>query len=462
MSTTIQLTPPSATGATTILVYESVTTQESITDRAGSFNLSLPFVATSDITAYVVGTDVQITQDSHVFRGFVKNPPQILVGNIKTLNLEGLEYSAKAQSVVVTESFTADYTISYIVNYLVSAYLTWATADIETSLMTLNMKIPDRFLWDVMEDICNYSGFNWYIDENLVFHFNSTTATINTASITASNYWKGSASFSEDSSKLVNKLWVKGAEAISTSTVSQTVEVTTANITLDYKPHNIEATVGTATATVGIQNIHASGTKDFLLNYNEKLLIPDVTTSGTAVITYNYKYPVKILLYDNPSIATYGQLEDILKVATNDRDIATQQGLIHLNKYKQPVLSGSISPFSGTYKAGELINVNIPNMSIDSNLLIKSVRYTSVPTLPIKIDLELENRIEDITDVLKQFNKRLEKLEAVGLNDDNELIEQYRSYTDEITVPVLTDDGITYTLHDYIMAGMPYSGPFYV
>lgn len=462
MGTTIQLTPPNTTATETIHVYESVSTQQSTTDRAGSFSLVLPFKATADVSAYVVNTDVRITQDSHVFRGFVKNPPKVLNGSIKYLTLEGLEYAAKTQSIIVTESYTADYTISYVVNNLVSAYLTWATADIETSAMVLNAKYPDKFLWDVMEDICSYSGYSWYIDENLVFHFFSSTVSTNTANITASNYWKGSANFAYDSSKLVNKLWVKGATAISATTASQTVVVTTANITLDYKPHNIKVMIGTAQKTVGIQNIDATGTKDFLLNYNEKLLIPDLTTSGTAVITYNYQYPVKILLYDNASISTYGQIEDMLKVTTNDRDIATQQGLIHLNKYKAPVLTGSISPFEGNYKPGQLVNVNIPNLDIDSDLVIKSVSYDSIPTQPIKINLQLENRLEDITDVLKQFSKRLDKLEAVGIDSDNELVEQYRSFSDDITTPVLQDDGISYYTHEYLFSGMPYAGTFYI
>ena len=69
--TTIIVTPPSA-AAETIKVYNSVTTNQSTTDRAGSFMLSLPFHSTADITAYVVGTDVQITQGTHSFRGFVK------------------------------------------------------------------------------------------------------------------------------------------------------------------------------------------------------------------------------------------------------------------------------------------------------------------------------------------------------------------------------------------------------
>lgn len=459
--TTITLTPPSLP-AETIRAYNSVSVQQSTTDRAGSFTLNLPFHSTADITNYSVGTDVQITQGTHNFRGFVKNPPVVLNKPFKELMLEGLEYSAKAQSIIVTKSYTADYTLTYIVNDLVTAYLPWVvSSSIEVSTFTFNAKYPDKFLWDVLEEICSLSGFNWTIDYLLGFKFFSNYVSVNTASITANNYHRGSASFVEDSSRLVNKLWIKGANAISTTTASQTVVVTTANITLDYKPHNIAVKIGTATMTVGIQNIDAPATKDFLLNFNEKLLIPASTTTGTAVITYNYEYPVKILMYDNPSIATYGQIEDVLKVTTNDRDLATQIGLTYLSKHKQPITMGSVSPFDGNYHAGQTVNVNIPNLSVNEDLTIKSCSYDSFPGEEIKIQLNLENRVVDITDILKQFSKRLDQLERKDIVD-NEVVEQYRTFDDIIIGPKLTDDGISYIVHDYLFLGMPGTGPFYI
>lgn len=459
--TTIILTPPSLP-AVTIQAYNSVSTQQSTTDRAGSFTLSLPFHSTADITAYSVGTDVQITQGTHNFRGFVKNPPVAMNKPFKELVLEGLEYSAKTQNIIVTKSYTADYTLSYIVNDLVTTYLPWlASSVIESSSLTFNAKYPDVFLWDVLEEICSLSGFSWTIDYTLGFKFFSRYVEVNTASITYNNYHKGSANFSEDSSKLVNKLWIKGANAISTTTVSQTVSVTTANITLDYKPHEISVTIGTASQTVGIQNVDAPATKDFLLNFNEKLLVPDLVTTGTAVITYKYEYPIKILMYDNPSIATYGQIEDVLKVTTNDRNLATQIGITYLAKHKQPITMGTVSPFEGDYHAGQTVLVNIPDLNVNDNLIIKSCSYESTPTREIVIRLDLENRVDDITDILKQFSKRLDQLERKDIVD-NEVVEQYRTFDDTVIVPILTDDGISYILHDYILCGMPYAGTFYV
>lgn len=446
----------------TIKAYESVSIQQSTTDRAGTFTIILPFHATASTTAYVVGTDVQIQQEDHHFRGYVQNPPIVLNGPFKMLSLEGLEYSAKAQKIVVTESYTAGDTVSVIVADLVSTYLPWVTSDIATCDIVMDDKYPDKFLWDVLEKICSVVGYNWYIDENWVFRFFASSTQTNPAGITENNYHKGSASFQEDSSKLVNKLWVKGSKAISTTTASQTVTVTTANITLDYKPFNIRVSVGGVPKTVGIQNIDAENTKDFLLNFQEKLLIPDNVTTGTAVIIYNYEYPVKILLYNNESINTYGQVEDILKVNTGDRNLATQIGLTYLNKHANPILSGNISPFEGNYNAGELVNVNIPKLSINQDLVIKSVTYESYPTRPISIKLQLENRVDDITDILKQFSKRLDQLEDLNTNNNNELVEQYRTFDDSITLPILQDDGISYTVHEYLFTGIGYCGQFYI
>jgi len=461
--TTIVITPPSTTASETIKVYESVTTQQSTTDRAGNFSMALPFHATASLTSLVVGTDVVINQDGHIFRGFIQNPPVTKNGPLKVVTVEGLEYAAKTQNIIVNEAYTANSTLDSIVSALATAYLPFVTAlNIDSSATIVNVVYSDRFLWDVLEELCALSGFGWNIDKDLVFNFYSQKVSFNTASITYNNYHKGTASFAYDSSKLVNKLWVKGANAISGVTASQTVVVTTANITLDYKPHRIAVKIGTASKTVGIQNVDLASAYDFLLNYNEKLLIPALTTTGTAVITYHYEYPVRLVLYNDPSSTTYGQLEDIIKVTTNDRDLATQIGITYLNKHANPILVGSISPFSGNYRAGEAVRVTIPDLGIDDDLIIKSTSYSSTPTKPVVINLSLENRVDDITDILKQFNKRLDQLEKVVNGDLDSVVEQYRTFGDIIVAPTLQDDGISFSVHDYLMAGMPYAGPFYI
>jgi len=460
MATIIKLTPPNQ-AQETIVQYSSVQVQQTITDRAGSFTLNIPYEKTTDISRFVVGTDVQITQNGHSFRGFVTQPPLKLDGKVKTISLQGADYAAKTQKVIVTESYT-NKTISYIINDIWTKYISWATLNIQNCAITIDFRIPDLFLWDVMETLCTMSGFGWNVDSNLQMNFFSDYIAINSNILTENTFYKGTADFNWDASKLVNKLWVKGSNTLS-NPLTETKTVTAGSpIRLLYQPSNISVTVGGVNKTVGIQNIDTAGTKDFLLNWNESLLIPDLCTTGTASITYQYQYPVKVLLWDNASLATYGQFEDIFKVNTSDVNLATQMGLSYLTKYSKPVLIGSLSPINGIYNAGESIKVNIPNLEVDEYLIIKSVSYESTPLTPVKIKLELENQIGDLTNILKQFSQRLDKLESLQTQNNNEVVQQYRTYNDPLIYPKLTDDGITWFLHDYLVAGMPMAGGFYI
>lgn len=459
MATFIMLTPPGQ-APEVITVYDSVSLSQSMTDRAGSFSISLPVLKSVDITRFVVGTDVFITQESHNFRGYVTNPPVKINGPIKTVVLEGADYSAKTQKIIVTESY-ASQKISDIVADLFTKYLPWATSNIQTCDIEISINIPDLFLWDVLENLCTISSFQWNIDYTLQFNFFASTISTNPNTITENSYHQGTANFVRDASKLVNKLWVKGSTALSLP-ISETKTLSASPIQLLYKPHDISITVGGVAKTIGIQNIDAVGTKDFLLNYNEKVIIPDLVTTGTAVITYKYGYPVKVLLVDDISIDKYGQYEDILNVSTGDSALATQMGINYIAKHSNPVLIGSCEPFAGDYNPGELISVDIPVLDINESLVIKSVTYDSYPLKPVSIKIDLENTTGDLTNILKQFQKRLEKLESLNTQNDNEIVQQYRTYSDSIVYPKLQDDGVVFSVHDYMKCGTQRAGGWYV
>jgi hypothetical protein len=221
-------------------------------------------------------------------------------------------------------------------------------------------------------------------------------------------------------------LWVKGGKALS-EVYPQAITVGADPIPLFYVPYSpVTVTVDDDTKTLGIQNIDAAGTYDFLLNVNEKLLIPDQCTTGTGTISYKYEYPIKILLEEPISQGQYGIFEDILTVDTTDHDLALELGYRHLFKYSQPVISGSIEPFSGVYKPGEYILVQIASLNIDQYLEIKDVTYDSIPGKGrVDIKLQLDSPERDVSNILKDLNKRLAALEKSTQKDDEGPVEYY-------------------------------------
>ena len=259
----------------------------------------------------------------------------------------------------------------------------------------------------------------------LALHFYPAGSRKNPIVIKENMYHRGTAKLVPNSQNIVNKLWVKGGKALS-ELYTQDITVGTIPIPLFYAPYSpVTVTIGGIEKTLGIQNIDAAGTKDFLLNANEKLLIPDLITTGSGTISYLYQYPIKILLEEPVSQGQYGIFEDKLDVQTDNKELAIELGLKHLFKYSQPVISGSLSPFTGMFKAGETIKVEIPRLKIDSELLIKDVTLDSTPMKPIVITLNLETPERDLSNILKDLKQRLDKLEKDSYKDDEGPILKY-------------------------------------
>lgn len=457
MGTTIKITPPGQ-AQQTITAFESCTVNISITERAGSFYLVLPFLNDADISSYVVGSDVEITQDGHVFRGWVIKPPKKNFGVVKTVALEGADYTAKTQKIVITESYT-NTAISDVVDDLFSKYVPWVTrTKISINSKLITIRFPDVYLWDAMEQICGLCDSDWFIDNDFDVNFFQTANSINTnvMSETINNYKGGTAQFTPDASKLVNRLWVKGSKALSLP-FTQNITVSTAPIPLFYRPraniNGITVTVEGIPKTLGIQYIHEPGTKDFLINANEKLLIPDLCVEGSGAIVYSYEYPIKLFLEDEISRSAYGDFEDILQVDTDDKTLAKEIGLRYIEKHSRPVLMGIIEPISGVYYPGELLKIEIPSLNINEYLVVKEVSYESVKGMnQVNRMLNLESTARDLSAILKSMNQRLTKIETAlfGATEDTP-VEKYKVMSDSLIYPRLTDSGIQYILHNYLM-----------
>jgi hypothetical protein len=315
-----------------------------------------------------------------------------------------------------------------------------------------------------MEQLCRISGYDWFIDATTDYLLQASfieygsIVNSNTLSQTEQNYKRGTANFTPDASKLVNKLWVKGGKATS-EPYTQNIIVGADPIPLFYTPKatsgaDVVVTIGGLVKTVGIQSIDKGGTKDFLLNVAEKLLIPDLCTTGTGTIAYSYGYPIKILLEDLESQAEYGLFEDILKVETDDKTLAKELGLRHLAKYSRPVMTGSIAPTDGLYKPGELIKIEIDSLSMDELMQIKEVSYESVRVAGlVNRALQLESPERDAANILKDLNNRLVKLEKAIYNDDEGPVEKYVYFIDPFENLTFVDNGLIWSLHQYHICG---------
>jgi hypothetical protein len=270
-------------------------------------------------------------------------------------------------------------------------------------------------------------------DSMLVIHFFPIGSRINPAVLRPGTYKRGTANLTPNADKLVNRLTVKGGMALS-DPYTQAITIGADPIPLNYVPRDpasggsITITIGGTAKSLGIQNIDQPGSYDFLLNATEKLLVPDLCTSGSGTIVYSYEYPIRFVIEDASSIKAHGIFDDILTVDATDETTALELGIQHLYQFSEPIYSGTIDPFRGNYMPGELIMVDIPGLKISQYMNISEVSYDSQPGgMPTNITLKLDSIEQDISHILKDLNKRLAAIEKMQQKDSQSPLEKYVS-----------------------------------
>ena len=166
MGTKIYITPPGGVQQE-IKVYSKCSVTLSGTTRAGSFSLELPDTTGDLVDAFPVGSDVLILQDDNIFRGWVLNPPKIRRDKVIYITIEGMDYTARTQKILVTESYVGT-SIHGIVLDLFAKYAPWAdTSDVMPCDKLITIKLNDVFLFDALEKLAKIAGYQWFINAKL-------------------------------------------------------------------------------------------------------------------------------------------------------------------------------------------------------------------------------------------------------------------------------------------------------
>jgi hypothetical protein len=143
---------------------------------------------------------------------------------------------------------------------------------------------------------------------------------------------------------------------------------------------------------------------------------------------------------DKVSQAVYGTFEDKFEVSSVDSDLVTLKAAQHLSKFSgipTPLIKGSISPTEGYYRAGEMVDILIPTLSINDRLKITQANYTSSPG---KFDMSIELETEyDTRLVLKEIRNSIKRLEEDFEQDAP--VEQIANIFETLTI----SDSVSYT-----------------
>lgn len=434
----IYVKPPSG-AQTQILAFENLTTTSSSTDRAGSFGFEILDTDGSQVNAYPRGTDVLIFQDDMIFRGYIDKVPVSVFATIRKLSITGVSYSAKTQEIIVNETFE-ETEIGDILSALFTAYMpiVGITTYVEACAEEVSLNFSDAYLWDAMEQLASLAGYNWAIrqvttsltPELELFFYAPENATVrNELSDETGNYEKNSANFYDDASNFVNKLTVIGGTGtMGGPTIDDwfvdlnkyaPLQSGTGSGTLTHKPKRGYITslkVGESPPvyrTVGILGSDNSADYHLFVDQDtKKIYAAEAGYVANYNIYYSYDFPIKFQLNNLSSQTIYGTVEKIYTVKATSMSMARKLAQSYLDKNSVPIKCGSIKPHTGTYYPGDIVPINLTQISINENYTISQVNLSSQKGGKVTRTLTLAQSPKSVSNIIKDINRRLRDLET--------------------------------------------------
>lgn len=462
-STRIELFNPATEESYTVKSFEGLSISENIDNPIKTFSFTAKLLSEDIAHKFSTGSEVKIYNGIKgqelklIFEGVVKEQPKSLDGKIKSYQFSGTDFLGKTQDVLINKNYKQK-TISEILFDVVMfradelGYGLDMEFDAELNY-TIDIKFKNIHLYEVLEKLCGLIDcyFTVKSDENngrmLVIREKKILKTDKV--IQKNMFVKGSASFSKDASKLVNSLLIKGGSTLSPDEY-ETFYGDGRNKTfkLNYKPrestrgkielYHWNETTNTMTELEVPSENHKVENAKISINYNEKTItFDDIPNNDIRFdIVYRYEIPLFRVINYRESIRKYGLFQDVIRFPEiNDTKLLIKKGREHLDKYSEPIITGTLKPFFNHYEVGEFVFVSIPEIEIDHELQITAKTLSITPN-STDITLNFENRV-GVPKVLKDILERLKKLEN---EQDDDLVEIFEDFLDEIKI----EDAVTF------------------
>ena len=339
----------------------------------------------------VIVTHWENTVNVRLFAGRVKSVTPSKLNNSAFLFLvECVDYTADLDKKLVKESYENKSTY-YIINDIITNYTSGFTVTGVENPGQIIEKIQFNYLSasECIQQLADYTGYDWYVDyyKDLKFFSLATPLTNAPIELLDNGLEFDELEISFDNTQIKNRVYVRGSVYYS-SPYSQTYNPDAGQdwIPIAYKPTNFSITVDGVPKTVGIENIDAYGTKDFLLNYNEKLVRTSIIFAGTEVIVMTYEYEIPVIVKrDNgasqTAIATIEGGDGIYEFIIYDKTItslaqARQRADGELALYANTLVEGSFITLKDGFRSGQRLHIQLTDRNINEYYLIKEVSMT--------------------------------------------------------------------------------------
>jgi len=319
--------------------------------------------------------------------------------------------------------------------------LTYASTD--ASGITITKYVAKGYLIDIINEMLDILDWQLRIDESGNVYF-EPKGEINNGVVYNQGTEINITSWGEDASEQVNKVTVVGQQVTLLTQETFAAAPAQASFTLGNKP--------STTVTITQNGVEITGgteaNADYRIEPDDLKIIFNIVLGGAdaMVVDYGYDINIKVEDQDDPSIATYGEIEREIRVEGLDNfSDARQYARNVLLNYKDPKVKakGFIRGIIFDIQAGETIRVIDSIRGEDEELVITKLTWNAEKTTT---EMELGSRDFMNLDWQKEVQDRIKKIERRLDNDE------------DLAVARTLDDSLSVTFENTFVTEFNYGG----
>lgn len=419
---------------------------KSVNYQTDYFEATIYNTAGSRANTFTIGNDVKIYHDTgspaanQIFLGRLEYIKPDSKPNSEILTLGGRDYTSVLMDSLVQAIYTSGTNnvceVGSVVRDLIYTSAVSGTIGIAsvsgTSKVVSNFRIKNKTLFESINQLASFVGYNFWVDFSKVLHFQPQNTVV--TGYTLDNTNVDSVSVNRNSQQLANQITVYGSKTLVRKQETFTADGAGSVFTLVYNPIDTYVTDGGVQKQGGVFNQMTSlpTGAQYLYSYDLKQIIfisgtsvgSNIPVSGNSIVVqYSRGLPIVKQAVDDVSIATYtGGLpkEDIVDNANiTDPKQAQDIAYAELNKRKNPAIDATISISSNSISGvqpGQTVIVNLPNDSLSGvTLTVFQTNYDiNEPNLyqGNTIDVRAGTRANEMSDLLKNLIIKTADLQA--------------------------------------------------
>lgn len=380
-----------------------------------------------------IGADPPTTK---IFTGIVENIEYEGEGLDEKIDISGRDYTARLLDRTVEPEVYTNLLAGSIVKDIVNKYTNNITVNnVNNSAFNIpRIAFNHTPVYDAIKELADVAGYYFYVDNDKDLHFEEKETVNSNLTFNSGNVLY--ANFREDRDTVFNEVWVYGDTYLDNfeETFTAGSPVGGSVFTLLYGPHNTEVTVNGSVKVGGIEGmgiIPSSGTTYLLNYYDRNIIFVSGTTLGyssvpisgdTVFIKYDRNLPIVKVGRRQNSVDLYGKR--VLKITDNeikDPEYAVKVVNQKLDELSVPVKEGTLQLINVIdVTPGQTCIVDFPNENVNSQTYsITEANYNFVKENLLankSLTIKVNRKIPDATDLLKDFDIRLRKLESQNIS----------------------------------------------